>query len=150
MVVEIEPITDTELVKVHISMERVIENISSSPVDMPIIFALDEWSFAEHKSHIEYCRFDVGNGQEDCTDKDHDDSVIEKQKLISLGAGKKVKTASKGYEIHRDNGTLIGFNVHTAKNPIVTVRAPVGFKLGCSFGVPNENWSHRKLISHIA
>ena len=146
VLIEIEPIPKTELVKISIRTERTVRNITRGSENTPVIFALDNWGFNGHDPKIEECSFDVGNGWEECSDKKHhDDPVIERWKSnVSIRPGETFKIASRGYDVHRENSALRLFHVFPAKNPIVTVRAPPNFIMDALSVCPMKKCTHRK------
>jgi hypothetical protein len=139
MIVKLEPIIDTELVRVHICMERTIKNISRDAETTDFGFALDEWGFPSQQSEIKECTYDIGDGPTVCPIENHDDPVIErKATAFEIKSGHAFKLVMKGSEVHRDNDALRGFHRHPAVNPIVEVQIPSNFRHGFSFGVPGE------------
>ncbi|MFZ0424633.1 MAG: hypothetical protein WAL80_17295 [Xanthobacteraceae bacterium] len=149
MIVKIEPIPTTDLVRVHLSLERTVKNVSRHTEITSVMFALDEWGFDGQQSKIDECSFDIGNGPEHCGDERHDDPVVGKRRdNISIQSGQTYKVVMKGSEIHRDNDALRMFHNHAAINPVVELHAPADFKYGCSFGVPGEKISPSRIDAH--
>jgi len=149
MVVRLEPIPATDLVRVHISLERTVKNISRETEKIWIGFAVDDWGFAGQKSKIEECSFNTGGGWVHCADEKHDDPVVgKKQDDVEIKSGETYKVVMKGFEIHRDNDALRMFHANPAINPIVELHAPADFKYGCSFGVPSEKINPSKIDAY--
>jgi hypothetical protein len=139
MIVRVEQIPNTDLVKVHIGTDRTIKNISGDRQAISVAFALDDWGFVGQQPNIEECSFDLGDGPQECPTEGHDDPAIGKRKNdIWIKPGNTIKVVMKGYEIHRENDALRGFHTNPANNPTVQVQIPEGFKHTCSFGIPNE------------
>jgi hypothetical protein len=101
--------------------------------------SLDDWGFPDHRSQVEKCSFDIGDGPIECEQIERDKHAVEKRTDdISIKPGQELKIVMKGVEIHRNDDSLRMFHAYAAKNPIVELRMPSDFYANCSFGVPDE------------
>lgn len=73
LLVKLEPICGTELVRVHIGAEREIKNIGHHTESFDVAMAVDDWGFDGHKPTIEQCSFDIGQGIQSCPAEEHSD-----------------------------------------------------------------------------
>ena len=141
-IIEITEVGDG-LVRVHMSAERILKNISNQPQSLEGRFAIDEWGFDGRRSVIEQCTMEVGGeklvaGHNSDPEYGQGDAIGFITQPRNIKSGETAKVVIKGYEFHRDNGVmLMGFRTPTIK-PVVDLRLPDGFKHKCSFGVPGE------------
>jgi hypothetical protein len=141
MIINVVPLTD-RLVRVDISVERTLKNISRHPELASSQIVLDEWDYSVHRSTIDQCVLLIGTERKNSIpDPDHAqrvDAICNKTESIEIKPGHTFKTISKGSEIHRRNGVLFRSFPNPTINPVVTVQAPAGFNNSCTFGVPGE------------
>ena len=148
MLVEITEIND-ELVRVHMSTERTIRNVSRYAEPMQGRYAIDEWGFPGHPSRIDRCTLELGG---ETLSGDDNPEYNKGDALGKITAERKIKPeetaklVSVGSEVHRNNGELLmGFRAPTIQ-PIVDIRVPPGFKHSCSFGVPDEKVASSDIV----
>jgi hypothetical protein len=139
LIVKLEPISGTELLRVHIRAERVIKNISHHTESFDVAMAVDEWGFDGHKSIVDECSFNIGQGAESCPDEEHSDSVIgNRTNGVEVKSGETIRIIMKGSEVHRQNSALRLFHMYPAINPSVELHFPKNLDCERSFGVPGE------------
>lgn len=149
-VVEISEIDD-DLVRVNISTERKLRNISRHAERICNLFAVDEWGFPGHQSTIDECTMKFGgeiiNSEVNPEYADRDDALGRETEERKIKPGETVIFISRGTEVHRNNGVLfLGFGGPTLK-PVLDIRVPIGFKHRCSFGVPGEQFESSEITN---
>lgn len=151
MIVKIDPILGTDLVRIHISTERTMKNVTRHAEPFAVMFALDEWGFPDHHSEVNECSFDIGNGFEKCDeDLDYERSKTglgKKKTNIQVKSDQSIKVVASGSEVHRANSELRMFHTNTSLKPVVEIHAPADFECGCTFGVPGEKIQPSKIAT---
>jgi hypothetical protein len=129
------------LVRVHISHERVLRNITGHSEPFFATFALDEWGFAD-RSTIEECYLLFDSTTKNATNNPaydgKTDAIGQKSEEVAVKPGAIVRTVAKGFEIHRSNGELHMEFRYPSINPIVRVETSSGISHSCTFGIPDE------------
>jgi hypothetical protein len=136
MVLKLVPIDDDHI-RLHISFERTIRNISRHKQEIKNSFAIDEWGFAE-KSSIEICTMTFG-GKEYGPRPRRDipsDAVGMETDYVYIAYNEQVQFICKGQEIKLRNGEFIINFSYPSVNPVVDVHLPSGFSHSFGFGVP--------------
>lgn len=144
VVIKLEPIAGTELVRVRIKVERDIKNITRHTESMPNILSLDDWGHPGQSSEVVLCtlQIDGGNveqGEDTIEEKRTHPYVRQKStKEIKLPSQSVARATSHGFEIKRNNDELnLYFHAPTV-TPEVLVETPETLAHLCSFGVPGE------------
>jgi hypothetical protein len=129
-----------DLVRVEMSSERTIRNISSHTENYKAILHLDEWGFDGNPSRVTQCIAEY-NGEKyegKVVPPDRGSAIGTDTEDIPVKSGGEVVTVAKGYEFHRSNGLLILNLRSPTLNPIINVTTPDDLQHECSFGVPGE------------
>jgi hypothetical protein len=147
-VIEIVEIAETEFVRVTVSTERILKNISRHAEALGNHFALDEWGFPEHRTMIGECSMELDQEVlKGANFPDYEDEGMVGQKTDerSIARSGTAKLITRGSEVHRNNGEImLGFDAPTVR-PSVDIRIPDGFKYALSFGVPGERVVESKI-----
>jgi hypothetical protein len=139
-IVSISPLPH-ELVRVEIRHERTFKNITGHTEPFAGTFAIDEWGFPQNSEILE-CRVESEDTNTDAGENPDyagkKDAIGKKTKSVNVKSGNIIKSISKGFEIHRNNGELhMQFSYPTVR-PKVRVETPPGLIHSCTFGIPNE------------
>jgi hypothetical protein len=138
--VEIVPIVDTDLVRVHMKTERLLKNVSYQAEPIRNHFALDEWGYPGHQSTVERCSMEFGGEVVEGEDNPEYKGKLDARGKITaertIKRGETVKFVTIGSEVCRNNGQLFMAWRAPTVNPVVDVSIPDGFGHECNFGVP--------------
>jgi hypothetical protein len=129
------------LVRVNISSERTLKNITRQTESIDGRFAIDEWGFPGRTSVIEQCTLKIGDQRFEAkvnSDYNQGDAIGWVTEKKSVKSNETAHMIVKGYEFHRTNSVLImGYRAPSVR-PVLDLHFPNGFKHRCSFGVPGE------------
>ena len=130
-----------DLVRLEISIERTLRNVSRSPENIRNSFAVDEWGFSAMKSGIDECKMEFGSKV--LTSKPRKDvgadAIGMETAEIKIKHDEEVTVVSKGYEIKHTNAEFIIDFRHPTVDPVVEISPPTGFNHSFGFGVPDED-----------
>lgn len=127
------------VVELTITVERDIQNISTSKEKFSGYFGVDQWGFPERPSRVELCElvFD-GNSVKPTEPVSRIDHLSISTEEISVPAGEIVKAIYRGVEHRRINDHWI-FAVRTPTiNPSVFVDKPDSIEAGVTFSARDE------------
>jgi hypothetical protein len=129
------------LLKVQISHERILRNITAHSEPISARFSIDEWGFDEH-SQIEECYLESDGAIKVATDNPDFvgkvDAIAKRSDMVSVKPGLSVRVVYRGYEIHRKNSEIHMEFSNPTTNPTVRVETPQGISHSCTFGIPGE------------
>jgi len=128
-----------DVVRVEMSVEQTIRNITSHTEVYNTLLHLDEWGFDEHPSRVMQCAAEY-EGQTYEGEEEHSDRgyvVGKKTTDIPVKSGGEVLSVVKGCEFHRSNGLQVLALRHPTLSPVVNVTIPDDFEHECLFGVPS-------------
>jgi hypothetical protein len=127
-----------DVVRVDISIERTIKNISGHTETYKSLLHLDEWGFAGLASTVTLCiaEYDGQKYEGQVVPPDRGSAIGTETTDISVRSGGEVVSVVKGYEFHRSNGLQVLALRHPTLNPVINVTIPDDLEHECSFGVP--------------
>ena len=127
-----------EAVRVDISIERTIKNISSHTETYRSVLHLDEWGFPGHASTVTQCiaEYDGQKYTGQVVPPDRGGAIATETTDIPVKSGGEVVSVVKGYEFHRCNGLQVLALRHPTLNPVINIMIPDDLEHECTFGVP--------------
>ena len=126
--------------RVDISFERVIENITRNSETFTPFLDIDEWGFRGKSSSLCYCYIEMSGQKFVAKQKENGPGgkLVYKVDPISVPSKASIRFIGKFSEFRRRNGEVsLGWGTATV-NPVVRVSLPEGFSHTCSFGIPGE------------
>jgi hypothetical protein len=140
-------------VRVTVTTERRLRNISGSSREIPGLVHIDEWGFEEQKSSITNCSIQGEGGQEinvfaKTTSNAY--SIKAETDRLTIPPGKTATARSTVTEIRRANDHFINTFLHPTKDPTVVVQISDDLSYEFDFGrslSPGERIEHSEQMS---
>jgi hypothetical protein len=138
LILELEEAGDA-LMKVTISTQKEVQNISRHTENLAVTLQLDDWGHLEHKSEILECYYKVGDGARvDAMKSVSGPDMIGREATVAVGPGMLVKTVSKGREYKLRNSDIIMGMTYPITRPRIQIKHPQGYQCYCTSLLADE------------